>query len=198
MLAQRGEDDEAFCAVCGEGHSQPPNVIVFCDRCDVAVHQTCYDVYEVPENEWLCWPCREYEEAQRAAGVPQAEIRPLHALPDERRQLIGGSRDVKCALCPIRCGAFRRTVNGQQWVHQACAMWHSDSYLLPGSGPNVVADINKIPNKRWSTACDICGKVDGAVINCKHPGTCQYNFHVMCARNCGLYLSKLLTSWYHY
>jgi len=191
VLAQRGEEDEAFCAVCGDGYSHPPNVIIFCDRCDVAVHQMCYDVHEVPETEWLCWPCREYEDRQRAAGVPQAEIRNVHALPDERTRLPGGARDVKCALCPIRCGAFRKTINGEQWVHQTCASWHPECYVVASTGPNCIDGLNRIPTKRWTTACDICGKVDGAVINCKHPGTCQYNFHVMCARNCGLYLSKL-------
>jgi hypothetical protein len=190
VLAQRNEDDEAFCAVCGDGYSHPPNVIIFCDRCDVAVHQMCYDVHEVPESEWLCWPCKEYEEMQRAAGIPQSEIRNVHTLPDERTRLPGGSRDVKCALCPIRCGAFRKTANGEQWVHQTCASWHPECYLVASREANCVDGLNKIPSKRWTTACDICGKVDGAVINCKHPGTCQYNFHVMCARNCGLYLSK--------
>ena len=30
----------------------------------------------------------------------------------------GGSHHVACALCPVRCGAFRRTVDGMDWVHQ--------------------------------------------------------------------------------
>ena len=194
MLAHRREEDEAFCAVCGEGHSAPPNVILFCDRCDVAVHQHCYDVAVVPEAEWLCWPCREYEEQQRAAGVAQAEIRPPHALPDERRDLPGGSKDVKCALCPIRCGAFKKTVDGAQWVHQTCALWHHECILVAGPQPSVVDGLNKIPKKSWMGNCDICGLSgyeNGAVVNCRHPGTCQYSFHVLCARNCGLYLSEL-------
>ena len=28
----------------------------------------------VGAEEWLCWPCRMYEEQQRAAGVPQDEV----------------------------------------------------------------------------------------------------------------------------
>lgn len=31
--------DDAMCAVCGEGHSEAPNQILFCERCDVPVHQ---------------------------------------------------------------------------------------------------------------------------------------------------------------
>ncbi len=43
-LAERGEEEEALCAVCSGGSSEAPNVIVFCERCDVAVHQECYGV----------------------------------------------------------------------------------------------------------------------------------------------------------
>lgn len=50
--------------------AEAPNQIVFCERCDVAVHQHCYGIATVPDGEWLCEPCREYEEAQLAQGVP--------------------------------------------------------------------------------------------------------------------------------
>lgn len=48
--ADRGEDEEALCAVCAGGASAEPNRIVYCDRCDLAVHQTCYGVEEIPEG----------------------------------------------------------------------------------------------------------------------------------------------------
>jgi hypothetical protein len=154
----------------------------------VAVHQRCYDVDTVPETDWLCWPCREHEEAQRAAGVPQAQIRPPHGLPLDRAKLGGGAREARCALCPIRGGAFRRTVDGAQWVHQACAAFTQETYLTAGTGPNVVAGLGNIPARRWEALCDICGLPEGAAVNCRHPGTCAFSFHVLCARNCGLYL----------
>lgn len=33
------DNDDALCAVCGEGHSEAPNQIIFCERCDLPVHQ---------------------------------------------------------------------------------------------------------------------------------------------------------------
>ena len=44
-------DDDALCAICGEGHSEPPNMIVFCERCDLGVHQKCYGVDTLPAGE---------------------------------------------------------------------------------------------------------------------------------------------------
>ncbi len=39
-----------------------------------------------------------------------------------------------------------------------------------------------------STPCVLCGLKDGAVVHCPEPG-CLATFHVLCARNCGLYLT---------
>ena len=50
LLAERGAEDDALCAICGGGDSNKldANEIVFCERCDVAVHQKCYDVDVIP------------------------------------------------------------------------------------------------------------------------------------------------------
>eukprot|EP00983_Pelagomonas_calceolata_P078057 1154124-Pelagomonas_calceolata.AAC.1 len=50
VLAKMFEDEEAYCAVCSDGQSIEPNQIVFCERCDLAVHQQCYGVPEIPDG----------------------------------------------------------------------------------------------------------------------------------------------------
>lgn len=61
VLAGRTEDEEAMCAVCSGGLSIAPNLIVFCERCDIAVHQQCYGVDDIPAGElmmgWWCLSC---------------------------------------------------------------------------------------------------------------------------------------------
>lgn len=43
--------------------------MVFCDGCDVCVHQACYGVQNIPEGKWYCRTC--------AIGLkPQCELCP--------------------------------------------------------------------------------------------------------------------------
>lgn len=63
LLAGRGAEDDALCAVCagGESNKEAGNEIVFCERCDVAVHQKCYRVDIIPTGG----PSAKYAAAHR-------------------------------------------------------------------------------------------------------------------------------------
>lgn len=46
------DEEDVKCSICIEGEVWDNNEIIFCDRCNVAVHQRCYDVAAVPEGAW--------------------------------------------------------------------------------------------------------------------------------------------------
>lgn len=53
-----------------------------------------------------------------APALLQSDIRPPgHAEAVNRQPLDGGARSVRCALCPIKYGAFKKAEDGQRWVH---------------------------------------------------------------------------------
>ncbi|KAI1877407.1 hypothetical protein JX265_003415 [Neoarthrinium moseri] len=62
IQASEGEDDEEseddeVCAICGKPDSEAPNEIIFCENCDKAVHQKCYNVPVIPDDDWFCKDC---------------------------------------------------------------------------------------------------------------------------------------------
>lgn len=94
--------------------------------------QGCYGIEAVPEGEWLCWPCTDYEASLRKQGQSQAVIRPprWQRGGDSAPPLPGGSSSVTCALCPVTSGAFKQASDGSgRWVHCVCALWHPDTKL---------------------------------------------------------------------
>lgn len=66
------EEDEDVCAICENGDSEAPNEIMFCDNCDLAVHQECYNVTTIPEGEWLCSDCQPDDPEEDMADVQEA------------------------------------------------------------------------------------------------------------------------------
>jgi origin recognition complex subunit 4 len=63
------EEDEEVCSICKKPDSKWPNEIIFCDGCDMAVHQKCYNVPTIPEGDWLCRSC-----SQEDVLMPQAPV----------------------------------------------------------------------------------------------------------------------------
>ncbi|GFN91604.1 protein jade-1 [Plakobranchus ocellatus] len=50
-------DEDVACDVCRMLESEDTNEMVFCDGCDICVHQACYGIQTIPEGTWLCRIC---------------------------------------------------------------------------------------------------------------------------------------------
>ncbi|KAI9824490.1 MAG: nuA3 HAT complex component nto1 [Phylliscum demangeonii] len=131
-----GEEQDSKCAICDDGDCENTNAIVFCDGCDLAVHQDCYGVPFIPEGQWLCRKC----------------------------QLIGRATPT-CIFCPNTDGAFKQT-NSSRWSHLLCAIWIPEVSLGNPTFMEPVMDVEKVPKQRWKLTCYICRQKMGACVQC--------------------------------
>lgn len=58
-------NDLYVCQICNGGDTQEQNSIVFCARCSVTVHQRCYRLDELPNQDWICNLCLAFESRGR-------------------------------------------------------------------------------------------------------------------------------------
>ncbi|KAL7820230.1 PHD-zinc-finger like domain-containing protein [Trichoderma aethiopicum] len=131
-----GEEPDSKCAICDDGDCENTNAIVFCDGCNLAVHQECYGVPFIPEGQWLCRKCQ-----LCGRGIPT------------------------CIFCPNTDGAFKQT-NSSKWAHLLCAMWIPEVSLGNHTFMEPVMDVEKVPKTRWKLTCYICRQRMGACIQC--------------------------------
>ncbi|XP_029564225.1 protein Jade-3-like [Salmo trutta] len=63
-------DEDVVCDVCRSPDSEEGNDMVFCDKCNICVHQACYGIVKVPDGNWLCRTC--------VLGIdPQCQLCPI-------------------------------------------------------------------------------------------------------------------------
>ncbi|GAA99462.1 uncharacterized protein L969DRAFT_401863 [Mixia osmundae IAM 14324] len=128
--------EDSRCAICDDGECENSNAIVFCDGCNLAVHQDCYGVPYIPEGQWLCRKCT-----------------------------VSPDKPVSCVLCPAEGGAFKQTT-ANQWAHLLCAIWIPETGISNVVYMEPVDGVNHIPKSRWKLQCYLCKRRVGACIQC--------------------------------
>ncbi|XP_063159604.1 protein AF-10 isoform X2 [Candoia aspera] len=152
------------CCVCSDERGWAENPLVYCDGhgCNVAVHQACYGIVQVPTGPWFCRKCESQERAAR----------------------------VKCELCPHKDGALKRT-DGGGWAHVVCALYIPEVQFANVSTMEPIV-LQSVPHDRYNKTCYICEEqgreskaASGACMTCNKHG-CRQAFHVTCAQFAGL------------
>ena len=122
--------DDTVCDVCMLPDSAEGNEMVFCDGCNVCVHQNCYGIKHIPEGNWYCLPCRlgiqarctlcpnmggalkptqdrrSWAHLSCGLWVPECTVADVHAMePVVTSEVPSDRYDLLCTLCKTRGGA---------------------------------------------------------------------------------------------
>ena len=59
---EEDENDDIVCYVCGDGEYEDDNLILYCSKCNMTVHQKCYGVLVIPDEDWICHLCKAFND----------------------------------------------------------------------------------------------------------------------------------------
>lgn len=145
-------DDHVVCDVCRSPDAEDNNEMVFCDSCNICVHQACYGITSIPSGEWLCKPCKE----------------------------LGSQKNVSCVLCPNVGGALKPTSCPGKWAHVSCALWIPEVSFESVEEMEPITKVKQIPPFRKQLLCCLCGIKKGAPVQCSFK-KCKTAYHITCA-----------------
>lgn len=158
----KDSDMVGACSVCLDDQGSDENPLVYCDGCDLAVHQACYGIVDVPSGRWFCRKC---ESQERSAKI-------------------------RCELCPSKQGALKRTENNG-WAHVVCALYIPEVRFGNNNTMEPI-ETRHIPPERFNRCCYLCEEKNnasnanyGACMHCNKLG-CKQSFHATCAQSSGL------------
>lgn len=111
---QLEQDMDAVCDICNDGEVLPDNQILFCEACNVAVHQNCYGIEKVPEGDYYCKACTYFGREKMTQTIERqttrnASINESSSCTMSSPKLMVSPLPISCELCPRKQGAFIRT-----------------------------------------------------------------------------------------
>jgi protein Jade-3 len=137
--------------------------MVFCDGCNMCVHQACYGIEKIPQGNWLCAPC----------------------------QFGGNTFKPQCVLCPNLGGALKSTRNLRHWCHVSCALWIPETGFANPDKMEPIVNLNQVTPDRWQLTCQLCKEKKGCCLQCSER-RCHAAFHVTCAFKHNLEMQTVL------
>lgn len=190
--AQLEQDMDAVCDVCLDGDVTVDNQILFCESCNVAIHQACYGISRVPAGDYFCKACLHFGRDKEARAQASRTAVAATAAHLRHKPL-----NIYCELCPRRQGAFVRATwegekesdnpNKAKWVHVTCSKWMGLNYRDEAKKDVIVDAIevrDMFRNHDEYYQCYLCESGRGAFNKCDEDG-CNNWLHVQCARLSG-------------
>lgn len=147
------------CCVCFFTNTEDTNPIVFCDSCNVAVHQECYGISKIPEGDYFCDLCTFKNKNNKAIF------------------------NKECIICKMSKGAMKKLDKiGENWVHVTCVFISQFLSFKNYSTLDQILDANNF-SKNSKEKCEICKKEGGELFTffCENKKISKAYYHFMCA-----------------
>jgi hypothetical protein len=192
---QKPEEVPDKCHVCWDGVSYDDNQILYCEGCDVAVHQECYGVRAVPKGDWFCRVC----EGGVKKGKPSSKEKPSGGKKGKNAEKKGKPNAEKaekkktCLVCDAAGGALKPVAGGRdRWCHLFCSNWMPELYIKDLKTMEPVGGVENIDADRATLRCEVClkPKGTGSCIQCDF-GNCSAAYHPLCAALSGTHCMEI-------
>ena len=166
-VSKNDNDEDILCDSCLDDFHDEDNKddLVICEKCNVAVHQSCYGhglLAKFPEGDWFCERCTQLKQEE------------------SKNQGYCNPKEYGCILCSDFKGIIVRTNIG--WVHITCVNWMPEIWFNENSDKTIVE--GNLTAERQKLTCSYCkGKNKrriGFCIQCDYKD-CHTSFHVRCA-----------------
>lgn len=160
------------CDICLDPYNSVDDRLVFCQKCRIIVHQSCYgsDLLEdFPESGWTCQKC-----AKRGC-LPTDFI-------------------IRCRFCPNVKGPIKMfkiiDCPGIFWAHVQCINWMPE--LIFETEENCIIEDKQtyeyVIKSRTIEPCYFCKEKYGCTVKCDFAG-CGVYFHITCAQKWGVIIN---------
>lgn len=162
--------------------------MVFCDCCNICVHQACYGITSIPSGSWLCRTCN-------------LGLRPECVLCPNKNGAMKSTRSgqkwahVSCALWipEVSIGCVEKmepiTKISSIPVRDCVLLRYFSTFFQPFSLNTRFIFV--LQQSRWALICVLCRERVGACIQCSVK-TCKTAYHVTCAFKHGLEMRAII------
>ncbi|ULT98695.1 hypothetical protein L3Y34_000217 [Caenorhabditis briggsae] len=148
------DDDE--CDVCRDVDTDGSEEMIYCDSCNICVHETCGGVKTVPTGGWKCLKCR----FSRQGPAP------------------------KCIFCPALGGSMTHSADKKLWAHHSCALFVKQIEFEDAEDRAPIKFVEKVEEHQYREKCCVCDTKQGVCVKCSDE-ECEMTFHVCCALRAG-------------
>lgn len=163
--------EDSTCAICDDSEGENSNAIVFCDGCNLAVHQGMRPSRLCSHITLICFRLL-WSAIYPRRSMALSQMHGFSRKPGGKSLYNFLMRNFdtpkSCVLCPNEGGAFKQTIHGE-WVHLLCAIWVPETRVANEVFMEPITGLDKVSKQRWklvsSFLVSFLGRVPIDVVN---------------------------------